>query len=323
MAYRGGVFSVLRRLRPSRNIAILRYHAVCGPEGYPYADPHLCVTPAGFERHVAYLASNYEVLPLPEIVSRLRVNRPLPSNVVALTFDDGYADNLAAARTLNKYGASGTFYMTACCIEGTEPFWPSEIRYLVRAIPDGVLTLRVPGKQIDMPFSTPAERNAALVHITHLLKAHPIPVREQLREQLRSLANHVKMPSIMLSWEQVNTMAELGMTIGAHTMTHANLPSAGLVDATAEITGSKKLIEERTGRPVTMFSYPNGGAESYFTPELEQVVQRAGFQAATTSRNGFATAGCNLYAIKRVQVQERVEDLVFALEVERFMLAPN
>ena len=67
MAYRGGVFSVLRRLRPSRNIAILRYHAVCGPEGYPYADPHLCVTPAGFERHVAYLASNYEVLPLPEI----------------------------------------------------------------------------------------------------------------------------------------------------------------------------------------------------------------------------------------------------------------
>jgi hypothetical protein len=72
-----------------------------------------------------------------------------------------------------------------------------------------------------------------------------------------------------------------------------------------------------------MFSYPNGGAESYFTPELEKVVARAGFAAATTSRNGFATAGCNLYAIKRVQVQERVEDLVFALEVERFMLAPN
>ncbi len=323
MAYRGGVFSVLRRVRPSRNIAILRYHAVCGPEGYPYADPHLCVTPGGFERHVAYLASNYEVLPLPEIVSRLRVNRPLPSNVVALTFDDGYADNLAAARTLNKYGASGTFYMTACCIEGTEPFWPSEIRYLVGAIPDGVLTLRVPGKQIEMPFSTPGERNAALVHITHLLKAHPIPVREQLRAQLRSLANHVKMPSIMLTWEQVNTMAELGMTIGAHTMTHANLPSAGLVDATAEITGSKQLIEERTGRPVTMFSYPNGGAESYFTPELEKVVAQAGFQAATTSRNGFAAPGCDLYAIKRVQVQERVEDLVFALEVERFMLAPN
>ena len=96
-----------------------------------------------------------------------------------------------------------------------------------------------------------------------------------------------------------------------------------LSDATAEITGSKKLIEKRLGRPVTMFSYPNGGAESYFTPELEKVVARAGFQAATTSRNGFAVPDSDLYAIKRVQVAERVEDLVFSLEVERFMLSPS
>src|SRR6185436_12922517 len=116
----------------------------------------------------------------------------------------------------------------------------------------------------ELPCSTPAERAASLMKITHLLKAHPIPVREKLREQLRALANHEKLPTIMLTWNEVNTMAELGMTIGAHTMTHANLPSAGIVDATAEITGSKRLLEEKIGREVTMFSYPNGGAESYF-----------------------------------------------------------
>jgi peptidoglycan/xylan/chitin deacetylase (PgdA/CDA1 family) len=323
LAYRGGVFSALRRLRPSRNVAILRYHAVCGPEGYPYADPHLCVSPAGFERHVAYLAANYEVLPLPEIATRLRTNRPLPANTVALTFDDGYADNLEAARTLHRYGATGTFYMTARCINGLEPFWPSEIRYLVNEIPNGPFTLQVPGKQIPLSCATPAERRAALTHITHLLKAHPIPVRERLREQLRALAGHVQIPTIMLTWDEVNEMARLGMTIGAHTLTHANLPSAGLADATTEITGSKRMLEHHIGQAVTMFSYPNGGAESYFTPELEKVVRQAGYDAATTSRNGFATAGCNLYAIKRVQVAERVEDLAFSLEVERFMLAPS
>jgi peptidoglycan/xylan/chitin deacetylase (PgdA/CDA1 family) len=323
LAYRGGVFWALRRLRPSRNVAILRYHAVCGPEGYGYADPHLCVSPAGFERHVAYLTDNYEVLPLPEIVSRLRNNRPLPANTVALTFDDGYADNLPAARTLNRYGASGTFYLTARCMDNAEPFWPSEIRYLFDAIPDGTVTLDVPGKQIVLPCSTRQERAAALTAVTHLLKAYPIPIREQIREQLRACAGHVKMPNIMLTWNEVNEMNRLGMTIGAHTLTHANLPSAGIVDATAEITGSKKMLERHIGRPVTMFSYPNGGAESYFTPELERVVARAGYHAATTSRNGFAAAGCDLYAIKRVQVAERLEDLIFALEVERFMLAPN
>jgi peptidoglycan/xylan/chitin deacetylase (PgdA/CDA1 family) len=253
----------------------------------------------------------------------MREKRPLPANTVALTFDDGYADNLPAARTLNKYGASGTFYMTARCIENDEPFWPSEIRYLVAAIPDGVLTIHVPGKQIDLSCSTPAERAKTLTCITHLLKAHPIPVRDHIREQLRARASHVKLPKIMLTWAEVNEMAKLGMTIGAHTMTHANLPSAGIVDATAEITGSKRFIERKIGREVTMFSYPNGGAESYFTPELERVVADAGFEAATTSRNGFAAPGCNLYAIKRVQVAERLEDLVFSLEVERFMLAPH
>jgi hypothetical protein len=72
-----------------------------------------------------------------------------------------------------------------------------------------------------------------------------------------------------------------------------------------------------------MFSYPNGGAESYYNRDLQQVVKRAGFQAATTSRNGFATLRSDLFALERIQVAERVEDLVFALEVERFMLRPN
>jgi len=310
-------------LRPSRNVAILRYHAVCGAEGYPYADPHLCVSPSAFEEHVSYLSANYEVLPLPEIVWRLRENKPLPANTVALTFDDGYADNLAAARILHRYGASGTFYLTARCINDGEPFWPSEIRYLVGGIPDGTLTLTAPGEQFELPCSNPAERAATLTRITQMMKAYPIPVRETLREQLRAAARNVQMPRIMLTWDEVNEMAKLGMTIGAHTLTHANLPSAGLVDATAEIKGSKRVLERHVGQDVTMFSYPNGGAEAYFTPELEKVVARAGFDAATTSRNGFAAAGCNLYAIKRVQVAERVEDLIFALEVERFMLAPN
>jgi peptidoglycan/xylan/chitin deacetylase (PgdA/CDA1 family) len=323
VAYRAGVCRVLRQWRPNRNVAILRYHAVCGPEGYPYADPHLCVSPAGFERHVAYLTANYHVLPLPEVVARLRDRRPLPPNTAALTFDDGYADNLEAARILHKYGASGTFYLTAGCLAGGAPFWPSEVRYLMAEVPAGTLTLRVAGKRLDIPCTSPAERAAALAQITRLFKSHLIPVREDLREQLRRLAGHTGMPTIMLTWEEAAEMDALGMTLGAHTLTHANLPSAGLAGATEEITASKELLERRLGREVTMFSYPNGGAETYFTPELQQVVSRAGFLAATTSRNGFATPSSDLYALERVQVAERLEDLIFALEVERFMLAPR
>jgi peptidoglycan/xylan/chitin deacetylase (PgdA/CDA1 family)/glycosyltransferase involved in cell wall biosynthesis len=323
IALRGGVFGALRHLRPNGNIAILRYHAVCGPEGYAYADPHLCVSPSAFERHVAYLAANYQVLSLPDVAARLREHRPLPSNTVVLTFDDGYADNLEAARTLHRYGASATFYLTAGCLAGGEPFWPSEIQYLLREIEGPTLSLMVAGTRLDIPFASPAERAAALAQMTRLFKSHLIPVREQMRDELRRLAKSVHIPPIMLTWEAVAEMVQLGMTIGAHTLTHANLPSAGLAGATTEITASKQLLERHIGREVTMFSYPNGGAETYYTPELQKVVARAGFLAATTSRNGFTTAASDLYALERVQVAERLEDLIFALEVERFAFAPR
>ena len=117
-------------------------------------------------------------------------------------------------------------------------------------------------------------------------------------------------------------MHRLGMTIGAHTLTHPNLPSAGLPDATREIVGSKQRIEAELDAPVRQFSYPNGGAERYYTTELQRVVGEAGFEAAATSRNGFAALDSDRYALKRVRIGKRLADLIFGLEVERFAFAP-
>jgi peptidoglycan/xylan/chitin deacetylase (PgdA/CDA1 family) len=320
---RTGACAALRRWLPSRSIAILRYHAICGEEGFVYADPHLCISPEAFEAHVRYLARHYEVLALPEAVRLLREGGPLPPNAVAFTFDDGYADNLRAARILHRYGATGTFYITAGCMAGGEPFWPAELRVLLRAITFDAISLAVNGRWTRLPLRTAADRTRTNAALLRLYKSNPIPVREHIREQLRELAGHPRVPQVMLTWEEIAEMHRLGMTIGGHTVTHPNLPSAGLVDATKEIAGSRERLERELGVKVTMFSYPNGGAERYFTPELQGVVREAGFDAAATSRNGFADGTSDLYALPRVQVAERLEDLLFRLEVERFVLAPK
>jgi peptidoglycan/xylan/chitin deacetylase (PgdA/CDA1 family) len=319
---RTGAYSLLRRLAPSRQIGILRYHAICGEPGHAYASPGICISPDAFEAHVRYLAASYAVLPLPEIVERLRQGRPLPANTLAITFDDGYADNLPAARVMHRHGVSATFYITAGCLHGEAPFWPSEVRYLVSAIPGRELALQLPGRTVTLPLTSGADREKAMRAMNRLCKSNPIPVRDELRDQLRAAAGRPALPRHMLTWSELAEMRDLGMTIGAHTYTHANLPSAGLTDATAEITGSRARLERELGSPVTMFSYPNGGAERYYTRELQQAVADAGFAAATTSHNAFATASSDLYALERVKVEERLEDLVFALEVERFAFRP-
>ena len=323
MMLHGGAFHVLRTVRPNRSLAILRYHAICGSEGHDYASPEICISPAAFEAHVRYLTTHYRVLPLEDAVAALRAKKSLPLNSVVLTFDDGYADNFAAAETLRRYGATATFYLTAGCLAGGQPFWPAEIRYLVAAITDPSIMLTAAGEPLTIPLATGADRQSAVGRLTRLFKSRPVDVRDRLREELRHAAGHPRLPDIMLTWDQVRRMREMGMTVGAHTVTHPNLPSAGIEVASSEIQGSRARLEQEIGAPVTMFSYPNGGAERYFTPELQRVVREAGFACATTSRNGFAGRSSDLYALERVQVHERIEDLVFALEVERFAFGPR
>ena len=72
LLFNSGFYSVFRRLAPSRQLGILRYHAVC-ERNAAYADPGICVTSDAFVRHVAYLAAHYRVLPLPEAADALGV----------------------------------------------------------------------------------------------------------------------------------------------------------------------------------------------------------------------------------------------------------
>lgn len=320
---RAGGYRALRTLAPSRQIAILRYHAVCGPEGYAYADPSICVTPAAFDAQVAYLSSQYHVVPLPEAVDCIRHGRALPSNAVAITFDDGYADNLEAARTLHRYGVVGTFYLTADCLSDGQPFWPTEIKTIVSRFSGPSVSITVP-QPLTLTLASALERHRAVKTLTRLCKANPIPVREALRNELRALAGLPCAPTpTMLTWAQVDEMVRLGMDMGGHTLTHANLPSAGPDDAWREIDGCRRALRYRLGVPVTQFSYPNGGADRYHTEDLHRMAERAGFTGAATSSNGFASLASDPYAMERVEIEERLEDLIFALEVERFAFRPS
>lgn len=95
----------LQRLRPKKPI-ILMYHRVAKDVN----DPHLlCVSPENFREHLRYLSQNKNIVRLSEIL-----NRNIPKNTVAITFDDGYADNLyAALPILKEFKAPATIFITA------------------------------------------------------------------------------------------------------------------------------------------------------------------------------------------------------------------
>lgn len=73
--------------------------------------------------------------------------------------------------------------------------------------------------------------------------------------------------------------------IGAHTMTHPHLATLPPEKQKYEIEGSKKMLENILGKPVTSFAYPFGGREE-FTQDTIRILESAGFQIACTTIKG-------------------------------------
>ena len=89
-----------------------------------------------------------------------------------------------------------------------------------------------------------------------------------------------------------------GMEIGAHTRSHPRLTQCNDTQLYEEIAGSKADLEDHLGAAVTQFCYPYGDMDD----RVADATRAAGYDAATTTHRGRATAGMNLWRLPRVQV---------------------
>jgi hypothetical protein len=170
-------------------------------------------------------------------------------------------------------------------------------------------------------LESPSQRQVAIARLTKLIKSCTIPEREVVRQQLRSALDDVTSlwdgSSLMLTTAQIQEMIAGGMSIGGHTLTHCNLPSAGISDARHEMRQCRLDLEQRFGLPVKAFAYPNGGAEAYFNKDIQLLVQEAGYYSAWTSEHGFVHAGTDWYRSPRVVATESLAEMVYLLEGDR------
>jgi peptidoglycan/xylan/chitin deacetylase (PgdA/CDA1 family) len=99
---------------------------------------------------------------------------------------------------------------------------------------------------------------------------------------------------------QLLEMAACGVTIGAHSRTHADLPACGPDELQREVRGSKEDLEDLLGRPVTSFAYPTG----LLNDEVVAAVAGAGFASAVTTRPGWWRPAADPLRIPRSFVED-------------------
>ncbi len=105
-------------------------------------------------------------------------------------------------------------------------------------------------------------------------------------------------PGRLLNADELRDMQRCGMEIGSHTVSHIRLTEADDARLIQELTDSKAALEAVLGRPVQSFAYPYGAWDG----RCADAVQRAGYQAACTTRTGWALRDRDRYQIRRLTI---------------------
>lgn len=303
-----GLLAVFRTLAQRPCALVLRYHSVAAPQDRAelYLDHGLTLHPEIFERQLQFFTRHYTIVPLKDIVNRLRQGLAPYNKAMAITFDDGFRDNyLRAFPLLHQYKAPATFYLTTGCIDNQQLFWVTHLRYMLALT--RIRELRTTVEPFSFDFTQPRGREEAFRALVVKMKNIPTSRRLSLLEELieKLAVDATPLRTLMMSWQEVREMHNQGMSFGAHTVTHPNLPNTSLDEAKREICTSKETIEAHLQASVLDFSYPNGRGSSHLTEQIKDIVRHAGFHSAVTSIAGGVELGHDPFALKRVGVYKK------------------
>jgi len=298
-----------------QGIVILLYHSVFeGP------DSHQNTLDMGhsveiFERQMEIVARNYDVVTMDDVPMFLSGEKRMPRRPVAVTFDDGYANNFEVATpVLNRYGVPATFYVTTDCIDRNQLPWIARIRRAFRTTerqwwesPNG-RTYSLAGHD---------ERETARLAACEYC-AQRAGIRQQRLIEMIEIALGLEPPAPdtcrMLSWDELRRMVREGHTVGSHTVSHPNLAHVVAEELTTELVESKRRLQKELGVPVEHFAYPNPILTPHWTTRTVAAIRRAGYRTAVIATPGIVRREDDPLCLHRVASSRKLDAFRWNLE---------
>jgi len=105
-------------------------------------------------------------------------------------------------------------------------------------------------------------------------------------------------PTELVDLNDLKELLKCGMTIGSHSMTHANLCEIDEMQLKNEVHESKQKLESLLKINLRYFAYPKG----LYNKAVTERVKLAGYQAAFSTRDG---DNMSLFTLKRISVSYR------------------
>lgn len=310
-------------LRPKA--LVLMYHRIAEPDSDVW---EIAVRPKHFEEHLQVLQKSGMAVSLRSLATGLRQGK-LKRGSIALTFDDGYADNFTIARPLlEQYQIPATFFITTGNLGQKKEFWWDELEQLflfTRELPQN-LKIHFGEQEYSFDFGSeshlsetllqahrhwqastqaaPSLRARNYLQIWQQLQPLPHTIQQKKLQELRAwagLALQVREDYLSMSIAQLQELAGNPLfDIGIHTLTHPALACHDQEYQQAEIAECRQFLAHTLGNPVDLLAYPFGinNATTIAIAAEEKLL------AACTTKEEPVSSASHPYRMGRYQVKD-------------------
>lgn len=255
-----------------------------------------------FTRHLQILDRFTNVVDLTEALDTLASGGSLPPRAVALTFDDGYRDNLTLAATaLRRFAMPATIFLVPGLLDRSVDAWWERLGWVFGTT--SARSLQYRGETLSLAIddgSRLAAQRRVEEDVKSITHVERVKVIDDLVAELAPRGTY-DADELFLDWDSARELPGAGFTVGSHTMEHPILARESRAGQRFNLTESKRQLNDRLGVDARVLAYPNGTQNDYDSTTLTEVAD-AGYSYAVTTWGGRVSHETPPFEISRALV---------------------
>ena len=296
------------------------YHMVCDDEVphtkhlYPHKNTNQ------FRDDLDYLASQYDIVSLSDVLVHVETGKTLPERALLLTFDDGFREmHDVAAPILQRKGVPATFFICSACIDNETLCYMHKgsviAEHLLRYRPAGAFAAA--RKALGIQDGPMEEIVSAVLSLGYSERAE-IDLFALLLDI--DLDEYRLKQRPYLSSDQIRNLLKAGFTVGAHSIDHPIYALLPLEEQLLQTVTSVRQIRSRFSLTYGAFAFPStdaGVTKKYFSEIEKSGLVNVCFGTGAMMRDDMASLLHRCSLEKPVMPGERILAMEYARKLYR------
>lgn len=319
---------------PTAVVNVITYHGVL-PEAYNSEDAFLdntLVSADAFRSQLRLLKEYYNVISPDQFLCWLRGGEGVPERAVVLTCDDGLVNHLTGMLpVLLEEKLQCLFFVTGASLsESPAMLWYTELYLMLMEAREQGDRIALQGMVIPRLSSDAGQRRSVWLGLLKTLSQIDAEGRRSLIAEVGTRlgmppswkTRYLDDPALrsrfqLLRLPELKQLADAGMTLGAHTLSHPALSELSPELARAEIAECREALETSLGRSIWAIAYPFGDPASVGAREY-RLAEEAGYECGFVNVGGGLKSQSPRFALSRIHVTAEMSLEVYEAYISGF-----